>query len=41
MGEWRFDGAAGRPSIWALAGLIASLGFLAAGVTLLATLPVA
>ena len=33
MGEWRFDGAAGRPSIWAVAGLLGSLAFLTAGVT--------
>jgi|GEM_PF-6749011 len=41
MGDWRFDGAAGRPSAWALAALMSSLAVVAAGLVLLATLPVA
>lgn len=40
MGEWRFDGAAGRPSVWAMAALVASLALVATGIVLLATLPV-
>jgi hypothetical protein len=31
MGEWRFDGIAGRPSVWAVAYFIGSLAF--AGLT--------
>lgn len=41
MGEWRFDGVAGKPSAWAVAALISSLAVVAAGLVLLATLPVA
>ena len=41
MGEWRFDGAAGRPSLWAVAALLGSLAVVASGVLLLATLPAA
>lgn len=40
MGEWRFDGIAGRPSTWALAALIGSIAVLALGVVLLMTLPI-
>jgi hypothetical protein len=40
MGEWRFDGAAGRPSARAVAALLGSLAVLATGLVLLATLPV-
>lgn len=41
MGDWRFDGVAGRPSAWAVAALICSLAVVAAGLALLAALPVA
>ena len=37
MGEWRFDGAAGRPSIWALGYLLGSLAFAGAAGVLLAS----
>jgi hypothetical protein len=29
MGEWRFDGAAGRPAPWAVVYFVASLAFAA------------
>lgn len=41
MGEWRFDGSAGRPSIGAVAFFVASLAFACAGAVLLALAPIA
>ena len=38
MGEWRFDGPAGRPSIWAVTYFLGSVSFAGASVVLLATI---
>ena len=36
MGEWRFDGAAGRPTIWATGLFLSSIVFTGTGMVLLA-----